>query len=125
MLRHDESERLGQTIKDAEIRIKTMQSNILSLDKELSHLMVTEATLLENIKCLKTNQIIAIVQEFKKSKEELAKTRNRINVLRIDKGVFNKDIKNMEITLFNAHKHLEKLKTISDNVLTFTGKKNG
>lgn len=125
MSKNEEFERLDRTLKDTEVRIRTTQSHIYSLDRELASLMSIEITLKENIKCLKTKQIVAIVQEFKKSKEELKRAQSRIQVLKTDKSVFIKDIKNLETILETTKAGLGKLQELN-NVLTFTGgKKDG
>jgi uncharacterized protein YhaN len=125
MSKHDEFERLDRTYKDTEIRIRTTQSHLAAVERELSTLISLETTLKENIKCLKTKQIIAIVQEFKKSKEELKRAQTRMQVLRVDRAVFIKDIKNLEAVLEVTNRDMEKLLE-ENNVLTFTGgKKDG
>jgi prefoldin subunit 5 len=126
MGKQEEFERLDRTLKDTEVRIRTIQSHTATLDKELSTFISLETTLKENIKCLKTNQIVAIVQEFKKSKEELKRTQARIQVLKSDRSIFCRDIKALQVILETVKLDLEKLKKSENNVLVFIGgKKDG
>lgn len=127
MGRTEDLAKLDQAIKDAEKRIKTIQSNIDALNKELSTLSTFEDTLLENVKCLKKNQIIAIAQEFKKTKEDLKKTRARITMLNNDKEHFIKSSRDAHTFIKKNQEEIDRLeKDRNNNVLSFKdGRKNG
>ena len=119
--------KLDRTVKDTEIRITTVLANVDALVKEINTLYNKEQELEENVKCLKKNRIIAIAQEFKKSKEELERIRARIIMLNNDKEHFLKSSENMRTFLQDTQKQLEKLQNNSDNnVLQFNrGNRNG
>ena len=119
--------KLDRTVKDTEIRITTVLANVDALVKEINTLYNKEQELEENVKCLKKNRIIAIAQEFKKSKEELERIRARIIMLNNDKEHFLKSSENMRTFIQDTQKQLEKLQNSSDNnVLQFNrGNRNG
>lgn len=127
MGRPEDLVKLDQIIKEAEQRIKTLQANIDASNKELNTLSTYEQTLEENIKCLKRKQIIAIAQEFKKSKEELKKTRTRIAMLNSDKGHYVRSSKDVHAFIKIKEEELERLQKSADcNVLAFKpGRKDG
>jgi predicted nucleic acid-binding Zn-ribbon protein len=115
--------KLDRAIKDAEIRIRTVLVNVEALTKEIDLLSSKAKTLEENVKCLKQNRIIAVAQEFKKSKEELYRTRSRITTLGNDREHFLKSSDDMKAFIEKTKKELEKLTNDNDNnVLQFKGK---
>lgn len=117
----DHLSKLDRAIKDAEIRIRTFQTSIGALDKEIESLTQLESTLEENIKNLKAQRIIAIAQEYKKAKEELKKVKSRIVLLSNDREHYRANIKDASLLLENSRKEYEKINT-SNNILDFPGK---
>lgn len=111
-------EKLNQVIEDAEKRVKTLQGSIDALGKELSALGNHEYTLEESIKTLRRKQVIAIAQEFKKIKEELKKTRQKMGELSNDREHFIKASKDVHGLIKKTKDDLEKLQK-SSNVLIF------
>lgn len=118
----EDLDRLSQTIEDAEKRVKTIQDSIDAINRELSTLSTFESTLEENIRCLKRKQIIAIAQEFKKTKEELKKTRIKMSGLRNDKEHFIKASKDVHNLIKKTKEDLEKLQKTT-NVLNFKSRR--
>ena len=115
-------DKLNQVIEDAEKRVKTLQNSIDAINKEIGALITFEITLEENIKCLKRKQIVAIAQEFKKTKEELKKTRQKMGELSNDKEHFIKASKDVHGLIKKTKDDLEKLQK-SSNVLTFKSRR--
>lgn len=127
MGRTDELSKIDRSIKDADIRIKTVQMNLDALGKEIAKVMELERILRENVKYLKTQKIIAIAQEFKKAKEDLKKTQSRLMILKNDQERFKKSLKDAENFIKQARKDYEKIQEMGENnVLNFKSrKKNG
>lgn len=124
MGREEEQAKIDRAIKDAEVRIRTFQTNIDAIDKEISIVSLSEKALEENVKCLKTKRIIAIAQEYKKAKEDLKKTQNRLLILRNDREHFNKALCNIEDLLKQSKKELDKLQnSVDNNVLSFKSRR--
>lgn len=122
--RSEDLVKLDQVIKDAEKRIKTIQANIDALNKELNTLATFEKTLEENIRCLKKNQIIAIAQEFKKTKEELKKTRSRVIMLTNDKEHYIRSSKEVHSLIKKTKEDIQRMEKIGDsNVLPFKSRR--
>lgn len=120
MSKTDDISRLDRSIKDAEIRINTLLSQVESYKKELDILLNKEKLLEENVKCLKKNRIIAIAQEFKKAKSELKITRDRITLLSNDKDHFLKSSEDMKTFIEKTKQELTRLQNLNDNnVLQF------
>lgn len=110
-----ELEKLDRTLKDGELRLRTVKMNIDSLTKEINILSELEIQLEQNVKCLKKKNIIAIAIEFKKSKEDLAKTKTRAIALKNDREHFKKASAEVELVMKKAKEELEKLQKIGDN----------
>jgi chromosome segregation ATPase len=127
MGRVDDLSKIDRSIKDAEIRIRTVQINLDALDKEIYKVLDLEKILRENVKCLKSQKIIAIAQEFKKAKEDLKKSQSRLLILKNDQERFKKALKDAETFIKQATKDYEKLqKSGENNVLNFKSRnKNG
>lgn len=124
MGREEEQAKIDRAIKDAEIRIRTVQTSIDAIDKEIGIVSLAEKALEDNVKCLKTKRIIAIAQEYKKAKEELKKIQNRLLILRNDREHFNKSLSNITDLLKQSKKELDKLQNIGDsNVLSFKSRR--
>lgn len=120
-------EKLDRTIKDGQIRLQTVKTNIESLSREIAVLDELEIQLNLNLQCLKEKKIIAIATEFKKAKEDLAKTKVRRIALSNDREHFKKAAAEVEIVMKKAREELEELNKEGDNVLyvEFGGKVDG
>lgn len=115
MGKQEELEKLDRTLKDGEIRLRTVKVNIDSLTKEIDTLAELEKQLEQNLKCLKKRNIIAIATEFKKAKEDLVKTRVRAIALKNDREQFKKSSDEVEWVMKKAREELEKLQKLGDN----------
>lgn len=125
MSRSDELAKIDRAIKDAEIRIRTVQTSLVALSKEISEVTALEYTLLENLKCLKKKQVIAIASEYKKAKEELRKAQLRLTMLNNDKEHYMKSLKDAENFLNLAKADYIRMSNLMEkNVLKFR-KKDG
>ena len=119
--------KLDRAVKDAEIRLHTVNSSIIGLDKELETLANLEGELEENVACLKKNRVIAIASEYKKAKEDLKKTRVRMTALQNDRAHYHKAKVEVETSLAKTKQEIEKIKNTGDrNVLHANfGRKDG
>lgn len=127
MSKATEIDKLDRSIRDGEIRIRTVQSNIDQLTKEIETLSDLEKQLEENVKQLKKKKITVIATEFKKAKEDLAKTKVRLTHLGNERENFKKSAENAKKVMEQAREAMEKLKKTDDNnVLQGKfGRKNG
>lgn len=127
MGKQEELEKLDRTVRDGDVRLHTVKLNIDTLTKEIDTLTELEIQLEQNLKCLKKKNIIAIATEFKKAKEDLAKTRIRATALRNDREQFKKAGAEVQAVMKKAKEDLEKLRKIGDsNVLRGKfGRKDG
>lgn len=127
MSKQQELDKLATSIKDAEARLNVFKSNLDAIDKELNHLTTVETQLQENIKFLRKKHIIALALEYKKAKEELHKTRNRLAMIRIDRGNIGRAYKDVEDFLVKTKAQYAKLLKDSDNVVIqgSFGRQNG
>jgi chromosome segregation ATPase len=112
-----ELEKLDRAIKDGEIRLRTVKTNIEVLTREIDTLSQLEGELIDNIKFLKQNKVVAMAGEFKKVKEDLAKTTIRIIALRNDREHFRKSANDVDELIKKAKKDIEKLNNKNDNIL--------
>ena len=123
----EELEKIGNEIREQEIRFKTLEISIEGIEKEIATLHKLESHLMENIDHLKQSETIAIVNEFKKAKDDLVKTQNRLALLRIDKENQRRALQYAEDMLKKARKAYTKaLKTPMNKVIQGKfGRKDG
>jgi hypothetical protein len=120
MGRTDELEKIDRIIKDTETRIKTLLSNMEALDSEIKKIAVLEDVLIENVKILRTTQVVAVAQEFRRAKDELKRTKLRLVGLRNDREYYNKASKDAREFLKTAQTEYKKIaKEGENNVLSF------
>ena len=127
MGRQADLEKLDRTIKDGEIRLRTVRINIDILNREIAQLDELELTLLQNIQCLKEQKVIAIATEYKKAKEDLAKTKTKRISISNDRENFKKAVNEVELVMKKAKEEIEAINKEGDNVLyaEFGRKANG
>lgn len=118
---------LERSLIDAESKVKTVLSDIVVHEKEIKFLQENEKTLAENVKCLKSTKIIAVAQEYKKTKEELKKTKSRIAILTNDCNHLKKTVLDIEDFIKKTGQKIDKIRGLEkNNVLQFKrGEKDG
>lgn len=115
MSKQVELEKLDRAIKDGQIRLHTVKNNIDLLDREIQTLGELEVQLEENIKCLKQQNIVAMATEYKKAKEDLKKTRQRLILARNEREDFRKAMDNVNKVIKDSHDAIEALKKSGEN----------
>jgi chromosome segregation ATPase len=115
MGKQDELAKLDRNIKDTEIRLKTFDTNIGTIQKEIDFLLNIEKQLDENISYLKKVKIIALATEFKKAKEDLKKTKTRLVQLKSDRTINEKAHKELGAMLQKNKEAYDRLTQTSDN----------
>lgn len=115
MSKQIELEKLDRAIKDSQIRLCTVKSNIELLDREVETLSRLEVQLESNLKCLKKKDIIPIASEFKKAKEDLGKTRIRLITVKNEREDFKKAMDHVNQCMDKAREEIEKIKKIGEN----------
>ena len=122
----DEKDKLKRAIDDAEIRLKSIEANVEQLGKEIDVLSHRKNELEQNIEFHKKDDVISIAQEYKKSKDELAKTKARLKLIVPDLAKSKQAVKDVAEIINKFKKdHMELSKTNEDNVLRpiFGGKR--
>lgn len=100
---YTEIEAAERQIKETESRINSIKDGIASVEREIVLLSLKELALKDNIKILRKSTGIVLVAEFKRSKEDLARTTTRLSMIRTDK-------ESLERAKVDAHKYLAKFK---------------
>jgi hypothetical protein len=90
MGKQEELTKIDRIIKDSEIRLRTFKVNADTIQKEIDFISNVESQLNDNIAYLKRVKIVALAAEYKKAKEDLKKTKNRLLQLKSDKAINDK-----------------------------------
>lgn len=80
----EELDKLDKAIKNAEITQRSIQNSIDILYKEINMLSQQKIELEQNLEFHKSAGIVPIAHEYGKSKKELAKITNRLDLITID-----------------------------------------
>lgn len=115
MSKQIELEKLDRAIKDGLIRICTVKNNIDLLDRDIDTLIEVERTLEENIKCLKEKNIIAMALEYKKAKEDLVRTRQKLIAQQNEREDYRKALANTNTMMDQSKEAIEKIKKSGEN----------
>lgn len=107
--------KLDRNIKDAESKLKTFKNNLDIVQKEVDLLSSMERKLQENIDFLKKNKTVAIAEEYKKSKENLKKTKVRLGQLKNDLSLNDKASLEIESYIKQNREAYDKLSKQGDN----------
>jgi len=110
--------KIDRSVKDIEIRLKTFELNIGTIQKEIDFLLTLESQLEANITILKGVKIIALASEYKKAKEDLKKTKTKLTQLKSDRMINDKAHKELGVMLQKNKEAYDKLgKQNENNVL--------
>lgn len=125
MSKQIELEKLDRAIKDSQIRLHTVKSNMDILGREIATLGAVEQELEANVSVLKQEKIIASASEYKKAKEDLKKTKNRLIMARNEREDFKKSMDNVNKVIIDSQQAIDKIKKSGENnvVLGNFGKK--
>lgn len=110
-----ELDRLDRMVKDSTIRACTVQNNLDVLDRDIANTEVIKQKLEENLQFLKKQKVIAIAEQFKKAKEELAKTKVRLITLRNEREDYRKALDNVHRVIKESMEAIDKIKKDGDN----------
>jgi len=80
-----ELEKAEHEVRDLEFRYANVKDGIGSIDREIALLSVKDVALSENIKNLKKSSVIVLASEFRRSKEDLNRTKTRLDMIKKDK----------------------------------------
>lgn len=118
MIKSDELEQLDKAIKNAEISQKSIQANIDKLSKEINTLTQLKDELEENLKFHKRDGIVPLAHEYGKTKKELTKVTNRLNLITSDYKKSVRAIKDVqEIVVKFKRDHIKLLNSSENNVV--------
>lgn len=113
-----ELDKLDKALKDADIRLKSIQSAIEQIDKEIAVLSPRKTELEQNIEFHKKEGIIPLAHEYGKTKNELFKTKARLALITSDQKKAIQAVKDIQLIIEKFKKdHYELLKTSENNVL--------
>jgi hypothetical protein len=114
----EELDKLDKAIKDGDIRLKSIQSNIELIDKEISVLGPRKSELEQNIEFHKKEGTIPIAHEYGKAKNELAKVKARLVLITSDQKKAIQAVKDIQLIMEKFKKdYYELLRTSDNNVL--------
>ena len=118
MSKLDEIDRLDKALKDADIRLKSIQAAIEGIDKEISVLSPRKSELEKNLEFHKKSGTIPLAHEYKKSKAEFIKISARLSLIASDRLKAIDACKQVEEIIDKFKRdHMELLRTSGDNVL--------
>lgn len=126
MNKTQELERTDSEIKELGTRIEGIKFHLRGLEKDMALLNSLKIQFEQNIDFLKSEQIIAAIYEYKKIKEELQNTRNKLYAMRIDFNNHNVALERTEKILIELReKYVILLRNMDGRVIkgNFGGKK--
>jgi len=115
MGKQDELNKLYRAIKDSEVRMNTFSVNMNTIQKEMNFHINTEKQLEENLAYLKDIKVIALATQYKKTKEDIGKTKKRLSELRSDMASNKKAYEDTETVLKKNRTAYDKLTKDSEN----------
>ncbi len=115
MSKSEDLSKLEHIIKDMENRLKSFNSNVDTIQKEIDFLLNLERQLESNITMLKGIKIVALASEYKKAREDLKKTKNRLTQLKSDRMINERAFKELKAMLEKNKESYEKLHKQSEN----------
>lgn len=118
MSKIDELDKLDRAIKDAEIRLKSIQTNVEQIGKEISILDPRKNELEQNIEFHKKGDAAPIIGEYRKAKAELSKVKARLILINADFKRATQACQDIEEIIEKFKRDYEDLiKTSENNVL--------
>ena len=116
--KQEELDKLQRAIRDSEISLKSVESNIEQLDREINALTPRKAELQRNLDFHKRSETIPIAHEYKKTKSELSKVKARLSMITLDRNRASQAVKDIAVIIEKFKKNYEDLlKTSENNVL--------
>ena len=114
----EELDKISRALSDAEIRLKSIQTAVENLDKEISILGPRKLELEQNLEFHKKQNTIPLVHEHRRSKNDLAKTTARLILIMADRKKAAQACSDVEAIIEKLKKdHTELLKNSENNVL--------
>jgi hypothetical protein len=98
-----------------EAKLRSINAHILSVSRDIDTMSQLEGNLIDNIKYLKKNKVITMADNYKKAKDDLAKTVVRVVSLMNDRENLRKAAKQCEKEMEVAQIRTKELQ--KDNVL--------
>ena len=118
MSKIEELDKLDKAIKDAEIRLKSIQNGVEQIDKEIAVLDPRRNELEQNLEFHKQSGTVPIATEYRKVKAELTKTIARLILIKHDQKKAVQACRDIEDIIDKFKRdHMELLKTSENNVL--------
>jgi chromosome segregation ATPase len=86
MSQAEELDKIERALKDAELKIKSVEANLEKLDNEVETLTPLKSELHKNIEFHKKDGIIPLAHEYRKTRSELSKTTARLILLNSERS---------------------------------------
>lgn len=80
-----EIDRLQKAIKEMQDRMYHVRAGMEAIEREIDYLSTQEIQLNHNVRYLKKDKVVALASEYGKIKAEIAKIKNRLSFIRIDR----------------------------------------
>jgi hypothetical protein len=113
-----EIDRAERAIKDAEIRLYTIQNQLNAIDMEYARLINIQYLIENNIVNLKKEKVIALAGSYKKAKMELMKVQAHINIVGNNKTAVTRMRNDAQVFLDRCKKEYDNmLESFKNNVL--------
>lgn len=106
---------IDRAIKDAELRLKSIEEAVEKIDKEISILAPRKNELEQNLEFHKNPNVIPIAHEYKKSKAELSKIKARLILLSSDQKRVNHSHDETKKAIEKLKKNYSEISSASQN----------
>jgi chromosome segregation ATPase len=107
-----------KSITDLEASLEKIKTGMESIEKEIDVLSTKEAQLIRKIKYMKKEDTVALASEFGNVKLELARVKNRLSIVRVDRENFRTAHVKAEADLEKAKDGLvDAIRAPKDNVV--------
>lgn len=110
-------QKLKSYILGIEMRLEFLMKDLESISQNIGHFTRLKKDLEENIKILKSNGIVTLASEYKRSVNELERAKQQIEIFLISEKQLHKELLNQNIEKEQA------LQTLGETVKTIEGKK--
>lgn len=107
MNKHQELERASEAVDNTKQDLMSINIRLSAIEREIDVYLLAELQLIENIRILKTNKIIALAEQYKRSKEELETIRQKLALAYSDRSRHEKAVKITQTLLNKAQLHYD------------------
>lgn len=127
MSKLDDLTKIDRTIKDCDLRLKTIKANMEALEREIDSLSTKEIQISENLQFLKSKNVkgAIIALEFKDIKVELSRIKHMLSVRKNEMENYRKAFRDTEDLLTASALEYAALNNQNNVIQGKFGKKDG